>query len=220
MDNLINSIGNNAGTAYDQIFLVLTFLVSSLVLRQAMIFSGQNWIKTYSHTVTLLFLPIITYAITSVISDNIALSLGMVGALSIVRFRNPVKSPLELVIYFAMISIGIAGAVSYNWLLLIVVSLVLVLVGSQLINNIFTSYFNIHLFTASFTEGNSLHTLEIRSNNEIEELSNRNDLINFIRNDDGSIVYMLANHDKKEIMTLANLLKKNDKVVRIAFNAA
>ena len=122
MDNLINSIGNNAGTAYDQIFLVLTFLVSSLVLRQAMIFSGQNWIKTYSHTVTLLFLPIITYAITSVISDNIALSLGMVGALSIVRFRNPVKSPLELVIYFAMISIGIAGAVSYNWLLLIVVS--------------------------------------------------------------------------------------------------
>ena len=47
---------------------------------------GQKWIKTLSPA-TLLFLPLITY-ITSVISGNIALSLGMVGALSIVRFRN------------------------------------------------------------------------------------------------------------------------------------
>ena len=48
------------------------------------------------------------------ISGNIALSLGMIGALSIVRFRHPVKSALELIIYFDLITIGIATSVRTN----------------------------------------------------------------------------------------------------------
>ena len=75
-------------------------------------FMGQTWIKTIAHTSTLLLLPILTYVITSVISGNIALSLGMVGALSIVRFRNPVRSPLELSVYFGAITLGITASVS------------------------------------------------------------------------------------------------------------
>ena len=59
----------------------------SLYLRILLQIAGQSWIKTVAHTSTLLLLPILTYVITSVISGNIALSLGMVGALSIVRFR-------------------------------------------------------------------------------------------------------------------------------------
>ena len=64
----------------------------------------------------LVLLPIITYIITQVISGNIALSLGMVGALSIVRFRNPVGSPLELTVYFCAITMGISAGVSLKWL--------------------------------------------------------------------------------------------------------
>ena len=79
----------------------------SIYLRVLLELFGQNWVKTISHTATLLFLPLITYVITSVISGNIALSLGMVGALSIVRFRNPVRSPLELTVYFSSIAMGI-----------------------------------------------------------------------------------------------------------------
>ena len=96
---------------------IVALLVSSIFLREAVIFSGQNWIKTASHSVTLLILPIITYVITSVIAGNIALSLGMVGALSIVRFRNPVKSPFELVVYFLMITAGISAGVDLKWLI-------------------------------------------------------------------------------------------------------
>ena len=47
-------------------------------------------------------LPSLGYVITTVIGTNIALSLGMVGALSIIRFRTPVRSPYELIIYFAL----------------------------------------------------------------------------------------------------------------------
>ena len=57
----------------------------------------------------------IGYLITEVISSNIALSLGMVGALSIVRFRTPVKSPLELVNYFMLITIGIVLNANPNY---------------------------------------------------------------------------------------------------------
>ena len=57
-------------------------------------------------------LPSVGFVITSVISGNIALSLGMVGALSIVRFRSPIKNPYELVSYFYLITVGIATSVN------------------------------------------------------------------------------------------------------------
>ena len=75
-------------------------LLSGFYIRFLLEIFGQTWIRTKAHTTTLILLPIITYVITNVISGNIALSLGMVGALSIVRFRNPVKSPLELTALF------------------------------------------------------------------------------------------------------------------------
>ena len=96
---------------------IMLLIFISLSIRFVLILLGQSWIKTYAHTATLTLLPIITFVITKVISGNIALSLGMVGALSIVRFRNPVKSPFELSIYFGSITMGIAASVSMPWLI-------------------------------------------------------------------------------------------------------
>ena len=64
-------------------------------------------IKSKMNILIMQFVCIITstgYLITSIISSNIALSLGMVGALSIIRFRTPVKNPAELVYYFMLIT--------------------------------------------------------------------------------------------------------------------
>ena len=55
------------------------------------------------------------------IAGNLGLSLGMIGALSIVRFRTPVKSPIELVFYFVLIVIGISVTVAPIYTLLIFV---------------------------------------------------------------------------------------------------
>ena len=82
------------------------FISLSLVL------SGQNWAKSFSNVTTFCILPIIGQVITTVIYGNIALSLGMVGALSIIRFRHPVKSPLELSIYFLLLTVGITLSTS------------------------------------------------------------------------------------------------------------
>ena len=110
------------------IFLLKCFLNIALgaFVSYGLIKSGQNWAKSYSNTTTFLILPLIGFVITSVISGNIALSLGMVGALSIIRFRHPVKSPLELSIYFLLLSIGIT--ISSSWEKSIVLSFLSILV--------------------------------------------------------------------------------------------
>lgn len=71
------------------------------------ILMSQNFAKNIHQLIVFALLPTVGFVITSVISDNIALSLGMVGALSIVRFRTPVKNPSELVVYFYLITLGI-----------------------------------------------------------------------------------------------------------------
>lgn len=58
---------------------------------------------------TLVLMTIITSLIIMTISTNVVLSLGMVGALSIVRFRTAIKDPLDVVYMFWAISAGIAS---------------------------------------------------------------------------------------------------------------
>ena len=109
--------------------IALFLLISSgIYIRILLQLFGQAWIKTKAHTTTLLILPVITYVITNVISGNIALSLGMVGALSIVRFRNPVRSPLELSVYFGAITMGIAAQVYVVWVIFLVFSITVVVI--------------------------------------------------------------------------------------------
>lgn len=52
-------------------------------------------------------LAMITFLVIMIVKSSIALSLGLVGALSIVRFRTPIKEPEELVILFLAIAIGL-----------------------------------------------------------------------------------------------------------------
>lgn len=60
-----------------------------------------------SFNVSLILMCVITAAIIIAIQSNVIVSLGMVGALSIVRFRTAVKDPLDLIFMFWSISIGI-----------------------------------------------------------------------------------------------------------------
>jgi len=73
--------------------------------------SGQQWLRSGAIVLANLLLAPAATVITTVIRNDIALSLGMVGALSIVRFRNPVRSPAELTLYFTTLVIGISCTV-------------------------------------------------------------------------------------------------------------
>ena len=91
----------NFSTNFENLILKLLFLsFSGAVIRQALVMTGQRWANTFHHLGSYILLPNIALIITTVIKNDIALSLGMIGALSIVSFRNPVKSPFELVVFF------------------------------------------------------------------------------------------------------------------------
>ncbi len=62
--------------------------------------------------VSLLMMTVITTLVMSVIGNNVALSLGMVGALSIVRFRTAIKDVRDTVFIFWTIAVGICCGVS------------------------------------------------------------------------------------------------------------
>ena len=115
---------------------LVLLLIGGLSFRFALTLTGQNWAKTYQQTVAFLVLPFITYIITRTISGNIALSLGMIGAMSIVRFRNPVKSALELVMYFALITMGITASVRTKWAIQLILITLAIIVGVKLVQSI------------------------------------------------------------------------------------
>lgn len=75
-------------------------------------FSGVVYSSTFN--TSLLLMTVITAVIIITISSNVVLSLGMVGALSIVRFRAAIKDPIDIMYLFWAISVGIViGAQQY-----------------------------------------------------------------------------------------------------------
>jgi len=79
------------------------------------------------------FIVLTILFIITIVKSSLALSLGLVGALSIVRFRTPIKEPEELAYLFVAISIGLGlGA---NQILISIVSTVFVLFVMAILNN-------------------------------------------------------------------------------------
>tara|TARA_B100000767_G_C19702231_1_gene508937 strand:- start:185 stop:859 length:675 start_codon:yes stop_codon:yes gene_type:complete len=81
---------------------------------------SYNWLRNNFNLYVGITLPIIGLVITTVIGSNIALSIGMIGALSIVRFRTPIRTPYELVHYFSLLTIGISAKVDLSITLVLV----------------------------------------------------------------------------------------------------
>lgn len=186
----------------DKLIAISLLIVMGLVLRFVLSLFGQTWVRTKSHTATLLFLPLITYVITNVIAGNIALSLGMVGALSIVRFRNPVRSPLELSTYFCSISMGIAAGVSIKWILFLALAITIATLSLIIINYISKTLMKRPFFVTSFSEGNSLSSLLVVTKTELDILEKNKAFQSKVTSkEDGKITYHLASDN-------FNLLKK------------
>ena len=199
------------------LFTMILLISFSLFIRVILQLVGQGWITTTAHTTTLVLLPIITYVITQVISGNIALSLGMVGALSIVRFRNPVRSPLELSVYFCAITMGISAGVSLKWLVLLGVAISLAVIILVSIHIISVNFFNKYFFTTSFAEGNSLSSLEIKANKEINWLDKSN-FLNLKKKIDNEFYYTLTTNNFEDLKKIENELSGNESIVNYQLN--
>ncbi len=115
--------GQFANFTPQNIALVLLFsLISSVIISIVYKRTYRGVLYNPSFSTTLILLTLITAPVVMAIGSNVALSMGMVGALSIVRFRTAVKDPIDTAYMFWAITMGILiGSGSY------VVSIVVVL---------------------------------------------------------------------------------------------
>tara|TARA_B100001123_G_C15173149_1_gene972256 strand:- start:526 stop:1143 length:618 start_codon:yes stop_codon:yes gene_type:complete len=199
----------------------LALLISSgLILRFALSLTGQAWARSHAQTVAFMILPVITYIITKTISGNIALSLGMIGALSIVRFRHPVKSALELIMYFDLITIGIATSVRTKWAIQLVLCTVAIIIIVKLVQKI-SQRFGKSFYNISFNEGNISNTLEIVSKEKLDFVEKSEFLSNSLSDKLGNeFTYRLSFNNKKELENFKKELEdqKNIEKINVIYN--
>jgi len=106
--------------------LILSFLLSHLV---SLVYNRTSGSLSNKEDFSRLFVPfcLSTTLIITVVKSSLALSLGLVGALSIVRFRAAIKEPEELIYLFIVITIGL-GSGANQFLITIFGSLFIIVV--------------------------------------------------------------------------------------------
>jgi hypothetical protein len=92
-------------TAIVTTLLVTSFLALYIFLAYRVITKKTFYSKNFN--ISLAGVSVITAAIIVTIQSSVVISLGMVGALSIVRFRTAIKDPIDLMFLFWSISVGI-----------------------------------------------------------------------------------------------------------------
>ena len=183
----------------EMLILTIFAIFCGLSFRFSLGYAKQLWSQTYHYNLTFSLLPAITMVITTLIAGNIALSLGMIGALSIVRFRNPVKNPFELVIFFGLITIGIAMAINYKYGLGLTIIMNLSIIIFKFVDNFYEKKGK-KIFSYSFEEGNQLNILQIRAKNKIENIELNSKLSELtIDNKNQIFSYELVFNTKQEL---------------------
>jgi hypothetical protein len=212
---MFNSFTNFLVSNNDFIIALILAMFSGLSIRVMLSLVKQRWVSTYHHTMSYTLLPLITLVVTKVITGNIALSLGMIGALSIVRFRNPVKNPFELVMFFALITIGISMAVNIQFGVLLAATINIVILVSYLLEILGKKY-GFHTYALSFDEGNSHNILEVEASCNIPYLENSKLLLQYVYDKSSNNVhYRLASRHKEDLGELKLAAENDDNILNI-----
>ena len=110
---------------------------------------------------TLVGLALVTTLVIMAVTSNVVLSLGMVGALSIVRFRAAIKEPVEIVFLFWSLAVGIvigAGMIPLAIIGSVIIGLILLLFANRKIHS--NPYILVLTLDNEEAEGNTLGILE------------------------------------------------------------
>jgi len=115
--------------------LVLAILISFII---SQVYKYTHYGMTYdqSFMVSLVLLGPIVAAIMLFVQGSLVVSLGLIGSLSLIRFRTPIKDSLDMVYIFWVSATGL-GCGTYNWMIAIIFSIVL---GIVIIIMQFTRY--------------------------------------------------------------------------------
>ena len=160
-------------------------------------------------------LTLTTGIVSSVVKSSLALSLGLVGALSIVRFRTAIKEPEELLYLFISIAIGLGAGAEQRDIIIIGVALLLAFLS---VRTVFARRTRDHNLYLSITIADEEAGLFARVNDCLLEYV---DVLDFRRLDsrDGTmqLTYFIECDDPQVVNDLVDQLKQSFPVVEISF---
>ena len=127
MADLINRLFLSGPDLVDVLFSMALSTIIGLLVSQ--LYRGTHRGLNYEHTfmASLVMLAPIVTLVMLFIRGDLVLSLGLIGSLSIIRFRTAVKDTRDMVFIFWVIAVGL-GAGTYNWSTVLVASLFVMLV--------------------------------------------------------------------------------------------
>tara|TARA_B100000925_G_C21958229_1_gene452169 strand:+ start:236 stop:886 length:651 start_codon:yes stop_codon:yes gene_type:complete len=193
----------------DSEFLRLFFfcaIIGSLIRLSLSVIHNQEWVKTKSQQLIFAGLPSIGFVITKVISGNIALSLGMVGALSIIRFRSPVKNPYELVSYFLLLTLGITTSVNPNLTLNLFFATVIISFTIELANFILSKF---DIFSSVLEESDNKNYLFITTKENVVELKTSK-LLSSSSFENDLYSYTFSSNSENELNNILNIVDEGN----------
>lgn len=110
--SIASNFTNDISITKTLITLAVAFLIGMFIFTlYKRVFSGVLYSKSFN--VSLIGMTMVTAMVIIGISSNLVLSLGMVGALSIVRFRTPIKDPTDLIFLFWAAVAGIVTGAGF-----------------------------------------------------------------------------------------------------------
>jgi len=137
------------------IVLVLTWLLE-LTYRKC----GRSLSNRKSFAATFIILGFTTMLIISVVKSSLALSLGLVGALSIVRFRAAIKEPEELAYLFLVISVGLGLGANLRLITVVAFALIMLVIWGRFLIGAKSDVNNLFLTVSSSNKDVSLSKVE------------------------------------------------------------
>jgi len=183
--------------------IILSFLVQQTYNKTAKTLSNvQNFSKNF------VILGLTTAIIITIVKSSLALSLGLVGALSIVRFRAAIKEPEELVFLFLIISVGLGCGAGQLGITIIgtIIAIIIILALSRSESRekrIKTENFNFSVISKKKLDSKNLKdVIDIVTNN-----SDDCELISISQNSDGTNINLLSRFSK-----ISNIENINDEL--------
>lgn len=116
-------------TPANVVLVLVSALITGIVISLVYRITYRGVLYSPQFSMVLIMLVLVTAPVVMAIGSNVALSMGMVGALSIVRFRTAIKEPLDTCYMFWSITMGILlGAKQYAIALVVVVGIGAILI--------------------------------------------------------------------------------------------
>ena len=192
--------------------IVMSFILRSFYVKRSFSLTGKMHIGSI-----IPILSAVVFLVIMVVKSSLALSLGLVGALSIVRFRTPIKEPEELVYLFLAIAIGLGYAAGQALLTSVIV------LSTLIINYFWLSNQKIHK-SIEYNLVISWMDKQLSFEKMTDVISNSVDSIKLIRLEHGSntntAVLLISPKEATDIEKLTKGLINLDNKLTVSFYEA